>query len=188
MKKIVYLIIVVIIVGGIFVYTNKGNLFLNENKNLINETNNETDQIEENNIKNQIIENTPETNNEKMKSNETIADKTQNEFNPSKIIGVWQYPDSTLPEEELIIKSVASNKITFDYVVYRLTSFENVTAELEGNTAVFDVKNEGDWNIKGTMLFEDDKVTFNIKESSTDLLQEGTSTTFLIKSDKSVLE
>ena len=187
MKKIVYLIIIVIIVGGIFVYVNKDNLFLNGNKDLINQNNSETAQIEEDNVKNQIVENKTETNYEEINTNETIVDKTQNEFNPSRIIGVWQYPDSTLPEEELIIKSIDNNKITFDYEIYRLTGFENATAELEGNTAVFDVKNNIDWNIKGTILFEDNTVTLNIKESSNELLPEGT-TTFLIKSDKSVLQ
>lgn len=116
---------------------------------------------------------------------ETKVDNAKNQQMEFK--GVWQYPDSTYPNEELIIKSIEANKITFDYIIDGITSFDNVTAILNNDTATFDVKNDGDWNIKGTMTFKDNSLILNIKESSNEYIPTNT-TTFSIKSNKSVLQ
>ena len=120
------------------------------------------------------------------KQNNNKSDGEQ-KLDISSYKGVWQYPDSTYPDEELIIKSIEHNKINFDYVIDGITSFDNVTATLNNNTATFDAKNDGDWNIKGTISFKNNTVFFKINESSNENVQEE-SITFSIKSNKSILQ
>ena len=106
----------------------------------------------------------------------------------SKYKGIWQNPaDSSIPDEELIIKSIENDKITFDYEIYRLTSFENGVAILKNNIATFDIKNEMDWNIKGQIELKENSVIFTIKEGSNEYL-EPSSITFTQKSNSSILQ
>ncbi len=72
-------------------------------------------------------------------------------------------------------------------IIDGITTFENVSANINGNIAKFDIKNEGDWNIKGTITFNDNKVVFNIEQSSSEDIPIG-STTFDVKSNKSAFQ
>ncbi len=105
-------------------------------------------------------------------------------LNLSTFKGVWQFPDSTYPDQELTVKNITSTSVEFDYIIDGITSFENATATVTGNKASFDIKNEGDWSIKGDIIFDANSVIFNIKESSVEYISAG-STTFTVKSDKS---
>ena len=78
--------------------------------------------------------------------------------------------------------------MTFDYEIDGITSFTNATAKLNKDTATFDIKNEGNWNIKGTMTFANNSVKFTIKESSVEDNIPTHSTTFSVKSNKSILQ
>ena len=109
------------------------------------------------------------------------TENTQTELSTYK--AVWQYPDSTYPEKEFRVESISDSKVNFDFIIEGITTFENASAAISGNTANFDIKNEGDWNIKGTITFDDNKVIFDIKESSSENIPTG-STTFTVKSNK----
>ena len=97
-------------------------------------------------------------------------------------IGTWRNGDSSIPDDELIIKSIEDDEITFDYIVYRTASFEDEVATIEDGIASFDIND----SIKGTIKLKDDKVTFTIKESSNELISNG-STVYKKKYDKSIL-
>jgi len=199
MKKIVILIILVIIIGGVYMYTNKDDSKLVNNTNVANmnvaeEIDSSSKEIEnkvesKSNTENKIEKKAKdvEVKNEVESKKEKTEKNTEKEEKSFDIKGVWQYPDSIYPNEEVIIKSVNDNKITFDYVIDGITSFDNVTADLNNDIATFDVKNDGDWNIKGTMTFKNNTLEFNIKESSNENIQTST-TTFSVKSNKSVLQ
>ena len=118
-------------------------------------------------------------------NNTTKNNKTENtQTGLSSYKAVWQYPNSTYPEQEFNVKSISDTKVNFDFTIDGITTFENASATINGKTAKFDIKNEGDWNIKGTITFEDNKVIFTIKESSSENIPTG-STTFKVKSNKS---
>ncbi|MBR1413882.1 MAG: hypothetical protein IJ574_04360 [Bacilli bacterium] len=184
MKKIICLVIVIaLLVGGVFVFTRKDSSKSTNTDNKINEKSNKEKQ-KDNNKK----ESTKKDDKKDSNTNKSDSSKLEkNEENIEDYIGVWQYPDSNYPNEELIIKKINSNVITFDYVIDGITTFESVTAKLYKNEATFDVKNEGDWNIKGTMKFNNNTVVFNIEKSSNDNIPVN-KTTFTIKSKKSVLQ
>ena len=161
----------------------------NESKNTT--TNANTTKSENTTSKNEIrntVTNTIKKENETSKnnsSNTTKNDKTKNtQTELSTYKAIWQYPDSTYPEQEFRVKSISDSKVNFDYIIDGITTFENVSASVSGNIAKFDIKNEGGWNIKGTITFENNKVIFNIKESSSENIPTG-STTFKVKSSKS---
>ena len=99
---------------------------------------------------------------------------------------VWRIDDSALPTEEIIINSIDDNKVNFDYVMYRLGEFNNVEGTLDGNVASFSTKNDMEWTIKGTLTFEDNKVTIEITDSSIDLIPKAKNT-FSIKGDNSLI-
>ena len=120
----------------------------------------------------------------KRKSEQMVLLTKNTDAGLSSYKTVWQYPDSNYPEQEFEVKSISDKEVKFDYTIDGITSFENVSAPINGNTANFDIKNEGDWNIKGTITFSDNKVVFNIKESSTENIPVN-STTFTVKSNKS---
>ena len=101
--------------------------------------------------------------------------------------GVWRNSDDSAPDEELIINSIYGDKVTFDYLFYKLTTFENVKGTLKGDTITFDIKNDIDWNIKGTIKLANKKVEVKITDSSSNLIEKGT-TTYTLKRDKSKLK
>ena len=96
---------------------------------------------------------------------------------------IWQYPDSSYSEKEFRVNNINDSKVNFDFIVEEITTFENASANITKNIAKFDIKNEGDWNIKGTITFNDNKVVFDITESSSENIPTG-STTFTVKSNK----
>ena len=118
------------------------------------------------------------------KESENGKQNAANQTDLSTYKAVWQFPDSTYPEQELAVKSITNSKVDFSYTIDGITTFENASATISGNVATFDIKNEGDWNIKGTITFDGNKVIFNIKESSSENIPTG-STTFNVKSSKS---
>ena len=174
----------------------KNNTNAINNKNSNNNTTKTENEISNNESKNttskneisNTVTNTIKKENETSKnnsSNTTKNDKTKNtQTELSTYKAIWQYPDSTYPEQEFRVKSISDSKVNFDYIIDGITTFENVSASVSGNIAKFDIKNEGGWNIKGTITFENNKVIFNIKESSSENIPTG-STTFKVKSSKS---
>ena len=125
-----------------------------------------------------------DTNN--INNTEPVNDDTkENELSSYK--GIWQYytnmPD--IPEMELCINSIDNNKINFTYDVYRITGFENVNAELNGNIANFEINNDYS-NVKGTITFENNSVIFTITESTDEFVKPET-ITFTVKSENSIL-
>ena len=179
-KVIIFLIFIIAIIAGVIVGMN----FKNSNK----ETG--KDQIKSENkvnVTSEITENAT-TENTTSKEEATVQNNNKEEgIDVNSFKGVWHYPDSVYPDDELIIKNIDGNKITFDYVIDGITSFENVTANLDKNIATFDVKNEGDWNIKGTMEFKENSIEFTIKESSNENVPT-INITFDKKSNKSILQ
>ena len=144
-------------------------------------------------IKTEKKENSSTTNTIKSENtttkNETNTSKNNNETKNtqtrlSTYKAIWQYPDSTYPEKEFRVQSISDSKVYFDFIIEGITTFENASATVSENTANFDIKNEGDWNIKGSITFIDNTVIFDIKESSSENIPTG-STTFKVKSNKS---
>ena len=157
--------------------------------NNYNSSNNMTLTNNTNDTKVDIFENNTTKTEDKTSKNEnnntTNNNKTENtQAGLSSYKAVWQYPNSTYPEQEFNVKSISDSKVNFDFTIDGITTFENASATINGKTAKFDIKNEGDWNIKGTITFEDNKVIFTIKESSSENIPTG-STTFKVKSNKS---
>ena len=105
----------------------------------------------------------------------------------SKYEGVWKNNNSSIPDEELNIKKIDDDKLTFDYYLYRITEFKDVEAKLDGNKATFEAKNDLEWTIKGEIELDNDIVTFVVKDSSVDLIEKET-TTFKIKGEKSSIK
>ena len=56
---------------------------------------------------------------------------------------------------EFRVKSINDSKVNFDYIIEGITTFENASASISGNTAKFDIKNEGGWNIKGEIYTDE---------------------------------
>lgn len=121
------------------------------------------------------------------KTSNSTSNKTTSSDDISYYKGVWRNSDDSAPSEELIIKSIDGDKITFDYLFYKLTTFENVKGTLKGNTVTFDIKNDIEWNIKGTIKLANKKVEVKITDSSSALIEKGT-TTYTLKRDKSKLK
>lgn len=102
-------------------------------------------------------------------------------------IGVWRNDDSSNPVDEFIINSVNNNQINFDYLIDGITSFEGVSATLDGNKANFEVVNELGWTIKGYFVMENDQVFLTITESSNENIATN-STVYTLHRDKSKLK
>ena len=177
--------------------TGKNNNYNSSNNSIATNNTTKTEKNESSNITNTTTKNqstnTKNTNTEKTEDktsknendNTTKNNKTENtQTGLSSYKAVWQYPNSTYPEQEFNVKSISDTKVNFDFTIDGITTFENASATINGKTAKFDIKNEGDWNIKGTITFEDNKVIFTIKESSSENIPTG-STTFKVKSNKS---
>ena len=133
-------------------------------------------------ITNTII-NTNDTN-----SNESVS--TPNVTNDlSSYKGVWrsdQVLDSGIPDEEFIINDITNNSINFDYIKYRIVSFNSVTAQLTNNIATFEVANNN-INIKGTVTLSNNTIILTINSSSFESVKPG-SYTFRAKAQNSVLK
>lgn len=159
-----------------------------------NTTTTETNTIEKKENTNTTNEVKSQNNTKKNETNTTTQKETNTSTTSSETKNtqtgltsykaIWQYPDSTYPEREFRVQSISDSKVNFDFIVEGITTFENASATISGNTANFDIKNEGDWNIKGTITFTDNTVIFDIKESSSENIPTG-STTFKVKSNKS---
>ena len=105
----------------------------------------------------------------------------------SKYVGVWKINDSSISDEEINIKKVEDDIVTFDYLIYRVGEFNEVKAKLDGNVATFDAKNDLDWTIKGTIELDNDNVTLKITDSSSELIAKD-SKVFKIKGEKSSIK
>ena len=192
---IIIIALVVIVMMAIFMYIQKRN---SEDK--IQQLQTEAAQLQEtinelqgklNSIRTITIEDKEvNASSENKKSNKT--ETTNNQKNTetktidlSEYKGVWQiFEGLDIPEEELIINTIDNNKVNFDFLLYRLASFENVNATISENVASFETKDENGKKLKGTITFTNKTVILNISES--DDLPSNTYT-FTIKSDKSIL-
>lgn len=160
------------------------------NTTTINNTNSGNSSVSKNNNNSENKATKSESSNTTKSTNKSENKTSQNDKTESSKTdlstykAVWQYPDSTYPEQEFNVKSINNSTVNFDYTIDGITTFENASASISGNIAKFDIKNDGDWNIKGTITFEDNKVIFEIKESSSENIPTG-STTFKVKSNKS---
>ena len=117
------------------------------------------------------------------KTSNTTKNTNQNnnktdEKDLSQYVGVWQSDlvlDSGIPDEELVINKIDSKSINFDYLKYRIESFENITATLSNNVATFNFKNIlNDSNIKGTITLSNNTVILKINDSSSESIKTGT--------------
>ncbi len=197
-KKIIVLVLIFIIgfIGGLLLSkignNTKNSSITNNSYNSSSNTaiNNAIISNNTNEIKNNISNNNATVTENKTTNKEsntstsknTTAEKTTSGLSTYK--AVWQYPNSNYPEQEFEVKSITDTKVDFDYAIDGITTFENASATINGNIAKFDIKNEGDWNIKGTITFENNTVIFKIEESSSENIPTG-STTFTVKSNKS---
>ena len=106
-KVIIFLIFIIAIIAGVIVGMN----FKNSNK----ETG--KDQIKSENkvnVTSEITENAT-TENTTSKEEATVQNNNKEEgIDVNSFKGVWHYPDSVYPDDELIIKNIDGNKITFD--------------------------------------------------------------------------
>ena len=73
------------------------------------------------------------------KEDKKVEEKSTKDLSSYK--GVWKTNDDSVPNEELIINSIDDKKINFDLIIYKLTSFDNVSAEIKDGVATFDTKN-----------------------------------------------
>lgn len=108
-------------------------------------------------------------------------------FNINDYIGVWRNDDSSNPTDELIIVSSDGVEVKFDYLIDGITTFENVNASINDDTASFDVKNDLGWTLKGYFVMKDNKVTLTIEESSSEYINAST-TVYELHRDKSKLK
>lgn len=202
-KKVIVLVFIFIVgfIGGLLLSKAVGNKKdagknnnYNSNTNIVatNNTSNTNNEINNNTTNNAVIDsstNTSKTDNKAQQnqasSSTTTNNKTENtQSGLAAYKAIWQYPDSTYPEKEFEVKNISDTKVVFDYSIDGITTFENASATINGNVAKFDIKNDGDWNIKGTITFENNTVVFKIEESSTENIPVE-STTFKVKSNKS---
>lgn len=77
-------------------------------------------------------------------------------------LGDW-YVDGS-PERVLTIHSWEERELTFTLFYYRVASFDNVAAEISGNTATFSADN----GVKGTLTFLERGIAVEITESRHD--------------------
>lgn len=125
----------------------------------------------------------------KIKDDESsIKEKNSvSNFDISDYTGVWRNDDSSNPTDELIIGAASGNEVTFDYLIDGITTFENVSARLNDNTAEFDVVNDLGWSLRGYFVMSDNKVTLTIEESSSEYIDKAT-TVYELHRDKSKLK
>lgn len=85
--------------------------------------------------------------------------------NLNSYIGYWHVDEST--EQELTIASADKNTVHFSLWYYRLTSVDNITAELDGNVADFihSTSDKEDY-VKGSLAFLEDSIAVTITESN----------------------
>lgn len=138
---------------------------------------------------NEIATDTETSENKTTETNNTTIQKNETE-NLEEYKGVWQYFDGIIdiPEMELTINRINSNTINFDYNVYRIAGFVDINGTVSGNVALFEGNNDtNDSKIKGNITFDNNKVIFNITES-THTYVKPTTITFTTKSNKSILK
>ena len=97
-----------------------------------------------------------------------MFDKNKTDY--SSYIGAWNNNNSSIPDYEIIINSIEDNKISFDYLIYRIGEFKNIEAKLEDGVGKYKVTNDLDWTIEGTIKLDDNKVVLEITNSSVDLI------------------
>lgn len=110
---------------------------------------------------------------------EEAVKKADNEikeaFNSSYYVGSWTDEDKL---NDIVIKKVNKNKITFDLGIHRVTTFENLTATIDDNNiATFntnDTKQGNAWKgVYGSLKFVNDNVILEITKSESEYIQTG---------------
>lgn len=99
--------------------------------------------------------------------------------------GVWYQNEDS---DYLEIKSVEDNKVVFDWFIYRIDMYENVTATIEnGNIAKFTSKNNTDAHeITGTLTLAENTVKVNVMEQEKEINYLEKSYTYTNKKSESV--
>ena len=212
-KAVLIILIATLIIGGILYYfvknisstsnsTNNTNTVSQENTEYLLEintiedtspsvsnTNEDTNSVNTDN-QNSIHESSKSiTNNTQDTSSNTKKASVSQDY--SQYVGVWQSDlvlDSGIPEEELIINKIGDTSINFDYLKYKIDSFQNVVANLSDNVAKFETRNDtNSCKIKGTITFSDNTIILNITSSTSDIVKTGTFT-FKTQTQKSILK
>ncbi|MBQ7105513.1 MAG: hypothetical protein IJN90_06620 [Bacilli bacterium] len=123
-------------------------------------------------------------NDDKEEDYEIVDEEVENY---ASYIGVWQiYGNDDEPNYELSINVLDGSTVTFDYTAKDVERFESQTATIENDTARFDIK-LNDYELKGKMVFRNNKVYFTITSSNIDEISTGTMT-FSDKGKESLLD
>lgn len=86
--------------------------------------------------------------------------------------GVWRDSDSECPEMELIVKEVADTSLELEWHIYRIYSYDNITATIgEDGVIRFSDASEGLW---GTMCLEENKIYFTVEKSKQSYIESQT--------------
>lgn len=116
----------------------------------------------------------------------------------SEYLGVWQefsslrrYLDengeATIPEQEIIITEITDKTIKFDLIIYRLVSYENITATINGNIVTFETSGSNNGNISGNITLNNDNIVLTITKSENHYLEPDTFI-FNVKAENSILQ
>ena len=120
---------------------------------------------------------------EKKKEEEKPSEPAPEDIDLNDYVGVWQYFEGgENPEMEIIIKSVSDSTVNFDYVVYRIASFDGIEASLDKDIATFSTD-----EITGSISFEEGKIVLKTDKSSNGNIKPGT-IEFTIKTNESALQ
>ncbi len=91
------------------------------------------------------------------------ATSTLSSVNAEDYIGYWHVADSN--DQELTMDRIDGNNVTFSLWHYPLTSLDEISANLNGNTADFSYSQD-DQSISGTLTFDETSITLTITESN----------------------
>ena len=100
--------------------------------------------------------------------------------------GVWHstYVAEDIPMEEVVIHSIESGTIAFDFTCYRLYAWENITGQfISSNTASFR-SGPAEAEISGRLIFEPNSITLIIDSSTFEYVSAGAQYQFQTQSNE----
>lgn len=184
------LIIIILVLIGVLVYSTLQNIEL-KNKQSQSEKEIQSVHSKQQELQNTIdeLKNTTNTKNtvEEKLANESSTDNIISEqantidlsnkkINLQDFLGIQLKGDD---DNDLTIKSIEGNRIVFELSLFRITTFDKITAiyNEKTNTAEFNTNDTdmGDFwkNIYGTLKFEPKKITMEINESKCEYVDIG---------------
>ena len=184
------LIIIILVLIGVLVYSTLQNIEL-KNKQSQSEKEIQSVHSKQQELQNTIdeLKNTTNTKNtvEEKLDNESSTDNIISEqantidlsnkkINLQDFLGIQLKGDD---DNDLTIKSIEGNRIVFELSLFRITTFDKITAiyNEKTNTAEFNTNDTdmGDFwkNIYGTLKFEPKKITMEINESKCEYVDTG---------------